>query len=146
MPKSPPPAAPRAGSVLAVLDTNVVVSGFLKSGSAPARLLALIPAGVLDPVYSDAIAAEYEEVLARPKLAIDPRAAEAFLAALRDDGLRVTPLREESLRLPDPDAYPFIAAARATGCPVVTGNLRHYPASAGAEAISPARFLAHVDL
>jgi hypothetical protein len=74
------------------------------------------------------------------------RAAEGFLAALRDDGLRVTPLREESLRLPNPDAYPFLAAARATGCPVVTGNLRHYPASAGAEAISPARFLAHVDL
>lgn len=146
MPKSPPPAATRAGSVHAVLDTNVVVSGFLKASGAPARVLALIPAGIVTAVYSDAIVAEYEEVLARPQLAIDPDAAAAFLDALRDEGMRVTPLRKEDIRLPDPDDYPFIAAARAAACPVVTGNLRHYPSSAGVEALSPARFLERVDL
>jgi predicted nucleic acid-binding protein len=138
------PAATRAGSVHAVLDTNVVVSGFLKAGGTPARLLALVPAGILIPVYSDAIVAEYEEVLARPRLAIDPEAAAAFLDALRDEGVRVAP-RQEEIRLPDPDDYPFIAAARVAACPVVTGNLRHYPRGTGVEALSPARFLAKFD-
>ena len=146
MPRSPVPVATRAGSVHAVLDTNVVVSGFLKAGGTPARLLALIPAGILIPVYSDAIVAEYEEVLARPRLAIDPEAAAAFLDALRDEGVRVTPMRREEIRLPDPDDYPFIAAARVAACPVVTGNLRHYPRGTGVEALSPARFLAKFDL
>ena len=145
MPKSPPPAARRTEGTRAVLDTNVVVSGFLTAGGAPARLLALIPAGILIPVYSDAIIAEYEEVLSRPRLAIDRHAAEAFLGALRDEGSRVTPLREENVRLPDPDDYAFILAARAAACPVVSGNLRHYPADCGVEAISPARFFARLD-
>lgn len=146
MPKSPPPAATRAGSVYAVLDTNAVVSGFLKSGSIPARVLALVPAGILMPVYSEAIVAEYAEVFARPRLVIDPGAAAAFLASLRDEGMSVTQLRDEIVRLPDPDDYPFIAAARAAACPVITGNLRHYPRSTGVEAISPAHFLARVNL
>lgn len=146
MPKSPPPAGPRAASVRAVLDTNVVVSGFLKAGGSPARVLALIPAGIVIPVYSDAIVAEYEEVLARPKLAIDPELAAAFLASIHDEGVRATQLHEQVVRLPDPDDYPFIAAARAAGCPIVTGNLRHFPPGARVEAISPARFLAWIEL
>lgn len=146
MPKSPPPAGPRAASVRAVLDTNVVVSGFLKAGGSPARVLALIPAGIVIPVYSDAIVAEYEEVLARTKLAIDPELAAAFLASIQDEGVRATQLHEEVVRLPDPDDYPFIAAARAAGCPIITGNLRHFPPGARVEAISPARFLAWIEL
>ena len=65
---------------------------------------------------------------------------------LRNEGLRVIPLGEERILLPDPDDYPFVAAARAALCPVVTGNLRHTPSAAGVRAISPARFLAQLVL
>ena len=32
--------------------------------------------------------------------------------------------------LPDPDDAPFLAVAAWVGCPLVTGNLRHFPARA----------------
>lgn len=144
MPKSPRPEARRAAGVRAVLDTNVVVSGFLSPGGAPARVLALLDSRRLIAVYSEAILKEYEEVLPRPKFAIDPKAMSAFLSLLRTDGLRVTPVAIEDPRLPDPADHPFIIAALAAACPVVTGNLRHFPPTTGVEAISPAELLARI--
>lgn len=144
MRKSPRPEAWRVPAARAVLDTNVVVAGFLTPGGTPARVLALLGSRRLVAVYSHAILQEYKEVLKRPKFAIDPKAISAYLALLRLEGLRVTPLATERQHLPDPDDQPFIAAARAAVCPVVTGNLRHFPRSTGVEAISPAELLARL--
>lgn len=142
MPKSRQPEGQRAPSVRAVLDTNVVVSGFLTPGGTPARVLALLDSRRLTAVYSGSILKEYQEVLARPKFAIDPKAISAFLSLLRLEGLRVTPATIEDPPLPDPADYPFIVAALTAACPVVTGNLRHFPRTTGVEAISPAELLA----
>ncbi len=128
----------------AVLDTNVVVAGFLTPGGAPARIPALLDSRRLIAVYSGAILKEYQEVMARPKFAIDPKAIAAFLSLLRLEGLRVTPVANGYPSLPDPSDYPFIVAARAAACPIVTGNLRHFPRTAGVEAISPAQFVARI--
>ena len=128
----------------AVLDTNVVVAGFLSPGGTPARILALLDSRRLIAVYSEAMLREYEEVLPRPKFAIDPKAISAFLSLLRTDGLRVTPVAIEDPGLPDPADQPFIVAALAAACPVVTVNLRHFPRTAGVEAISPAELLARI--
>ena len=53
---------------LAVVDTNVLVSGLYYSGSLPGRVLATVQSGLLTPVSDRRILAEYTEVLARPKL------------------------------------------------------------------------------
>lgn len=144
MPKSPQPGERPAPAAHAVLDTNVVVAGFLTPGGAPARLLAMLGSGQLIVIYSDAVIEEYQEVLCRPKFAIDPKAVSAFIELVRAEGLRVTPLAGEQPRLPDPKDIPFAAAALAAACPVVTGNLRDFPRAAGVEAISPAEFLARM--
>lgn len=128
----------------AVLDTNVVVAGFLNPDGTPARILGLLASGRLIAVYFDAILEEYEKVLPRPKFAIAPKAISAFFSLLRLEGLHVTPLASDDQRLPDPTDQPFIVTARAAACPVVTGNLRHFLLSAGVEAISPAEFVARI--
>jgi predicted nucleic acid-binding protein len=65
-------------------------------------------------------------------------------------------LIEESLRLPDPKAWPhtlpdakdapFLALAHAAGALLVTGNLKHFPESArnGVVVLSPADYLARL--
>ena len=40
--------------------------------------------------------------------------------------------------LPDPTDAPFIALARYAGCPVITGNVKHFPAAAGVVVLTPA--------
>ena len=51
----------------AVLDTNVLVSAMLKSGSVPDMIAAEAMYGDIIPVLNDEILAEYEDVLRRPK-------------------------------------------------------------------------------
>jgi len=65
-------------------------------------------------------------------------------------------LIEESLRLPDAEAWPhsgpdptdlpFLALARASGAWLVTGNLTHFPEPirSGVTVLSPAEYLAHL--
>ena len=50
-----------------VLDTNVLVSAFLKPRSNPARILRLVLQGDIQIVINEHIMAEYREVLFRPK-------------------------------------------------------------------------------
>ena len=51
----------------AVLDTNVLVSAMLKSGSVPDMIAAEAMYGDIIPVLNDEILTEYEDVLRRPK-------------------------------------------------------------------------------
>lgn len=58
-----------------VLDTNVVVSALRNEDGNPALVVDLILTGTITLVYSAAILAEYREVLARPRLQLDPALA-----------------------------------------------------------------------
>jgi uncharacterized protein len=55
-----------------VLDTNVLVSAFLKPRSKPAKILRLILQGNLEIIINEPILSEYQEVLTRPKLRLNP--------------------------------------------------------------------------
>ena len=70
-----------------VLDTNVVVSGLLKSQGNPARVLTLALAGGMQICHDKLILAEYAEVLARPRFKFDPKRVREVLAKLEVDGL-----------------------------------------------------------
>lgn len=128
----------------AIVDTNVWVSAFLTPGGAPAQLLREVKLGRLTLLYSRQIEAEYREVLARPKFNINPELLAEFFMRLQDDGIRVTPNAALPSNLPDPDDAPFIATALTAGCPIVTGNARHFPADCGVEILSPAQCLARL--
>lgn len=63
-----------------VLDTNIIVSALLRAGSLPAAILDLALNGFVQLCVSEAVLAEYREVLERPRLGIGPtRAREAVL-------------------------------------------------------------------
>lgn len=125
-----------------VVDTNGLVAGVLSPSGPPGWIVEAIFAGDIDPAFDGAIRAEYEDVLRRRELSLRPDRVAALLEVLDRFGLEVTvpPWPEE---LPDQDDAPFLAVAAGVGCPLVTGNLRHFPARArGSIAVlSPRQFV-----
>jgi putative PIN family toxin of toxin-antitoxin system len=127
-----------------VLDTNVVVSGLLRTKGNPAQVLALALAGALQVAHDKRILAEYADVLARPKFKFDKARVREVLTKLEADGLAVDATKQQHLELPDPDDEPFLAVALAGQADyLVTGNLADYPAERrrGCAVVSPAEFL-----
>jgi len=131
--------------VIAVLDTNVLVSGMINPSGPPGRLVDLLRAGALFPAVDDRILAEYADVLRRPELATWFRASdvEHVLDYLRGNSRRVLATLTLTT-LPDPTDAPFLEVALAAEAPLVTGNARHFPPDCrhGAEVIAPADWLA----
>jgi putative PIN family toxin of toxin-antitoxin system len=132
---------------LIVLDTNVIVSAGIKPGTAPARLIMdWVLDGLVQAVTSPWIVEEYREVVGRAKFrryGFPPPWLEFLI--------------EESLHLPDPEAWsgtpcpdpgdiPFLTLAHRAGAWLVTGNLKHFPETArkGVRVLSPADYLDHL--
>lgn len=111
-----------------VLDTNVLVSGLLSPSGPPGRLTDVLLARRLRLALDDRIELEYREVLARPRLQIEPIRREALLAILQfQDHLTALPWPHRMP--PDEDDVVFLEAALQTSARVVvTGNLKHFPA------------------
>ncbi len=129
-----------------VLDTNVVVSGLLKSQGNPAQVLTLALAGAGQVCHDERIFAEYAEVLARLRFKFDPKRVREVLAKLETDGLTVDAGEHFDLDLPDADDEPFLAVALAASADfLVTGNLSDYPPDKrrGCAVVSPAEFMEH---
>ncbi|HLN57554.1 MAG TPA: PIN domain-containing protein [Thermoanaerobaculia bacterium] len=112
-----------------VVDTNVLVAGILSASGPPGWIAEALLSGEIEPVLDARIRAEYEDVLGRPELSLDPERVAAVLDVIDNFGLEVVapPWPEP---LPDPDDAPFLAVAALIGCPLVTGNIRHFPAKA----------------
>lgn len=101
--------------IRAVLDTNVVISALLFSGT-PSHLVSAWQSGLVRPVVSAAILDEYIRVLAYPKFKL----AAAEIRALIEEALlpfietiKVTPSAVPRLR--DPDDAKFITCATTAG-------------------------------
>jgi predicted nucleic acid-binding protein len=122
---------------LAVIDTNVLVSGSLNPSGSPGRVLAAVERLLLQPVVSADVMAEYRDVLFRPRLRLDDQWVARLLDNLESLGLMLAPPPIDTTSLLDPGDAPFIALARYAGCPVITGNGRHFVA-AGVEVVTPA--------
>lgn len=121
----------------AVVDTNILVSGLLGTGSPPSQVVMAIATDRIRPVVCAEIVAEYREVLARPRLRIRPDHAAELLKLIEQIGDWVTvPAFAGLPPLPDPDDWPFFAAARVAACPLITGNVRHFPAEVGVRVIT----------
>jgi len=126
-----------------VLDTNVLVSGLLSPFGPPARILDLVLAGDLIPVFDDRILAEYGQVLARERFGFVPDDVASLLHYIEVEGEHIT-AHPTSVVLPDPDDLPFLEVAlTARVKALITGTVRHYPTELcrGIEILSPASFL-----
>ncbi len=128
-----------------VLDTNVLVSALLSPFGSPARILDLILAGDLIPVFDDRILAEYRQVLARERFGFDPADVADLLRYFEAEGEHVT-AHSVAVTLPDPDDLPFLEVAlTARVDALVTGNVRHFPTDLcqSVTVLLPAAFLDH---
>jgi predicted nucleic acid-binding protein len=128
--------------MIVVMDTNVLVSGLLSAHGMPARLLDLLTTGDLRVAYDDRIAAEYREVLARPRFGFQPEAVAHLLDYLFTEGLPLV-ARPLPTVLPDPDDQPFWEVAVEAAAPLITGNVKHFPAKVcvDVEVLTPAAFV-----
>lgn len=130
--------------MLAVIDTNVLVSASINREGVPGQLVAKIRALALTPVLSAAIQDEYSNVLRRPRFNFPRHWVDGLLVDMAALALHVRPEAIATENLPDPDDAPFIAVALAAGCPIITGNARHFPADYGVEILSPAQCLTRI--
>lgn len=132
------------GREVIVLDTDVVVSGLLRTDSPLARVLAMVVGGVAGLAIDSRILGEYEEVLLRPKFSFRPMLVKVLLDAFVDTGVAVAAPPLEGA-LPDPSGMKFleVAAIFSPPLPVVTGNVRHFPHSVAGEVpvMTPAAWL-----
>jgi predicted nucleic acid-binding protein len=128
----------------AVFDTNVIVSGFLSPDGPPGRIVEWLRAGTIQAALDDRVAAEYAEVLARPRFRLPQVEVAIVLAAIGATALRVEVRAEDAgRRLLDPGDAPFLECARAAAPRLVTCNVRHYPKAAAADVrvMTPAQYV-----
>jgi putative PIN family toxin of toxin-antitoxin system len=110
-----------------VIDTNIVVSAALKPNGLQRTVLLLAITKPARLYVSDAVSAEYREVLSRPELKIRKGLRQQLLQLVRTHSQTVTPSRRLQIT-PDPDDNIFLECADAARADyLVTGNPRHFP-------------------
>ncbi len=130
--------------LLVVLDTNVLVSGLLNGAGKPGRIVDLALDQRFQVAYDDRILGEYEDVLARPELRIQPALAGAVIAPIELTGQRIDAVPLSPRGFPDPDDLPFAEVFLAAGAQaLVTGNRGHFQplVEQGLVVYTPAQFL-----
>jgi putative PIN family toxin of toxin-antitoxin system len=126
-----------------VLDTNVLVAGLLSPLGTCGEIVRMLTSGNFSLCVDARTLFEYHDVLRRPHFDFDPSRAETVLEYIRTSAevFHASPL---AASLPDPDDAAFleVAIAAKAKC-LVTGNLKHFPASrrCGARVLLPAEFL-----
>jgi len=132
----------------AVVDTNVLVSTVLSSGT-PYRIYASWLSGEFEMVISPALVVELEDVLARPHISKRVRWSqsrmEGFFAAFQDRSMWVNPRQEiDRIKADPPDNRVLEAAVHGRADYIVTGDrhLLDLGQLEGTEIVTPAQFLA----
>lgn len=115
----------------AVIDTNVFVSALLssKEDTATVQVLGKVISGEIVPIYSNAIAKEYREVLSRKKFGFFGETIEYLLSAIEKYGILIDP-SPSGIILPDMKDLPFyevVLEKRDDAAYLVTGNIKHFP-------------------
>ena len=126
-----------------VLDTNVLVSALLRPDSIPGRIVDLVLAEQVTLALDHRIFAEYQSVLFRPEFSFSSDQVGALLEFVWRAGEMVDAM-PLPIHLPDPDDVMFIeVAVSALASALVTGNLKHFPASQrqGVRVLAPREWL-----
>lgn len=122
-----------------VLDTNILVSACWNPAGLEAQLTNLAVTGQITACVTSEILAEYREVLARPKLAALNAQALEILGALDRTAILIETTARIKASLDDDDNRFLECAEAARADYLITGNLRHYPATWGVTRILNAR-------
>lgn len=114
----------------AVIDTNVLVSAFLKENSIPRFVINYMYAGKIIPIYNEEIISEYFAVLSRPKFCFPKEAVNIAVNAIQKIGLKMDGINVLD-PMPDPKDIVFYAvtlsARKNFETYLITGNIKHFP-------------------
>ena len=115
----------------AVIDTNVLVSSQIThhDDASTRQVVKAVFDGHVTPIVTQAILAEYQDVLLRPKLHLQEDVATTIVSHFSRYGLFVEPMHYSD-GLPDEKDRIFLEAALAAqdaGAVLITGNVRHFP-------------------
>ena len=116
--------------ILAVIDTNVIVSALLNHDgeSNPSIVLTNVISGSIIPLYNEEILSEYREVLSRDKFPFRDSDVEDTLNLFVKKGVRVDSTVPVEDYFSDLDDVVFYEVAMSTeGAYLVTGNIKHFP-------------------
>ena len=126
-----------------VIDIDVLVAGLLLPFGPPAEIVRMIASGSVSVCFDARLITEYAQVLTRPKFPFGHEDVRALLEQAKAGGVVVAG-RPLPAALPDEDDAPFLQVALAgrADC-LITGNLRHFPASRrqGMLVLGPKAFL-----
>jgi putative PIN family toxin of toxin-antitoxin system len=110
-----------------VIDTNILVSAALKPHGLQRTVFLVAIAKPARMYITEAILAEYRDVLARPEFKIRKGLRQQLLQLIKNHARLVTPVRALHLAR-DPDDNKFLECADAARADyLVTGNQRHFP-------------------
>ena len=113
--------------MIAVLDTNVLVSALWTPNGKAAHIVNQAISGRLKLCHDYRILAEYREVLSRPKFKFYDWQVNFLLERLEKDGISVIPIALPQVPFTDESYRVFYEVAKFCDAPLVTGNLKHYP-------------------
>lgn len=114
-------------TLYAVIDTNVLVSAFLKENSIPRYVINTMYAGNIIPIYNAEIIAEYTAVLHRPKFCFPPAAVDIVVNEIQEIGLKFDGISVKE-PMPDPKDIVFYAVTPCSGAIRSLFNHRQYKA------------------
>lgn len=131
----------------AVLDPNVLISGLLSPGGAPADVLRAWRAGRYELIVSPSLLAELERVLEYPKIRrrVPADAASRFVHALSRQASLSEDVIADAPRSPDPDDDYLVALAQTRRALLVSGDADLLGLSPAIPVYSPREFLGWLD-
>jgi hypothetical protein len=107
-----------------VCDTNVIVSGLLFGGHSRA-ILEAIASGTVKAYTSPALLHELHDVLMRRKFRLRQEQVNAMMELVRETFVCVSPEKELSVIVDDPDDDRVLEAALAARAPVIVSGDSH---------------------
>lgn len=113
--------------MIAVLDTNVIVSALWTPSGKAAYIVNQVIAGNLKLCHDYRILTEYREVLSRPKFKFSSWQINFLLETFERDGISVIADALTDVPFTDESDKKFYEVAKFCNAPLVTGNLKHYP-------------------
>jgi len=126
-----------------VVDTNVIVSGFISLTGNPAIITDMIRDRDerIQVCYNEKIWEEYTNVLSRPKFNFDTKKVDELLQAVEKYGLFHEPPKSTFQMIDEKDRC-FYDVAVYFSAKLITGNMKHYPVEEFV--LSPTDFLATI--
>lgn len=109
-----------------VIDTNVVVFANLVDKGPSAAILNLATNKKILMCVSPAVLAEYEEVMRRPRLKIEPAKIDDALELIRSTAIPVSPTVTLEISKHESDNRFYECAEAAGAAYLITGNTAHF--------------------